>query len=43
MASALFITTAFILFAGGIYLIIRSAMKESEKLPKKKKKRWEPK
>jgi len=43
MATTLFVTIAFLLFAGGIYLIIRLAMKGAEELPKKKKKRWEPK
>ncbi len=42
MPSPLFITIAFIIFAGGIYFIIRMAIKGAEDLPKRKK-RIEPK
>lgn len=43
MPNFYFVAIAFFIFAGGIYLIIRLAMKGSSELLTKKKKRWEPK
>ena len=43
MNKLIMITLCFLLGAGGIYWIIRMAIKESKNIKGKKKKKWEPK